>query len=81
MTTEYIPASITEPSLVLRVPMVSMEHIKIPTFSVIVIVHLANGIVRKLQILEVNKKKAVVQVFEGTRSVDTKNYLVGFTGA
>jgi len=57
-----------------------MENIKFPTFGEIVNVHLADGTVRKGQILEVNKKKAVVQVFEGTSSIDTKNCHVEFTG-
>jgi len=63
-----------------EVPLVIMENIKFPTFGEIVNVHLADGTVRKGQILEVNKKKAVVQVFEGTSSIDTKNCHVEFTG-
>ena len=35
---------------------------------------------RQGQILEVNKKKAVVQVFEGTSMIDTKNTHIEFTG-
>jgi len=41
---------------------------------------LADGSVRKGQILEVNKSKAVVQVFEGTSSIDTKHCHIEFTG-
>jgi len=61
-------------------PLVIMENVKFPTFGEIVNVNLANGTVRKGQILEVNKKKAVVQVFEGTSEVDTKNCHIEFTG-
>jgi len=43
-------------------------------------VNLADGSVRKGQILEVNKKKAVVQVFEGTSNIDTKHCHIEFTG-
>jgi V-type H+-transporting ATPase subunit B len=57
-----------------------MENVKFPTFGEIVNVNLANGTVRKGQILEVNKKKAVVQVFEGTSEIDTKNCHIEFTG-
>jgi len=61
-------------------PLVIMENVKFPTFGEIVNVNLADGTVRKGQILEVNKKKAVVQVFEGTSSVDTKHCHIEFTG-
>jgi len=61
-------------------PLVIMDNVKFPTFGEIVNVNLANGTVRKGQILEVNKKKAVVQVFEGTSEVDTKNCHIEFTG-
>merc|ERR1711865_794122 len=39
-------------------PLVIMENVKFPTFGEIVNVNLADGSVRKGQILEVNKKKA-----------------------
>jgi len=61
-------------------PLVIMENVKFPTFGEIVNVNLADGTVRKGQILEVNKKKAVVQVFEGTSSIDTKHCHIEFTG-
>jgi len=61
-------------------PLVIMENVKFPTFGEIVNVNLADGSVRKGQILEVNKKKAVVQVFEGTSSIDTKHCHIEFTG-
>ena len=61
-------------------PLVIMENVKFPTFGEIVNVNLADGSVRKGQILEVNKKKAVVQVFEGTSNIDTKHCHIEFTG-
>jgi V-type H+-transporting ATPase subunit B len=61
-------------------PLVIMENVKFPTFGEIVNVNLADGSVRKGQILEVNKSKAVVQVFEGTSSIDTKHCHIEFTG-
>jgi len=60
--------------------LVIMENVKNPTFGEIVNVHLADGTKRQGQILEVNRKKAVVQVFEGTSGVDTKNCHIEFTG-
>ncbi|CAK0858567.1 unnamed protein product [Prorocentrum cordatum] len=51
-----------------------------PTYGEIVNVNLSDGSVRQGQILEVNKKKAVVQVFEGTSNIDNKNCHIEFTG-
>jgi len=61
-------------------PLVLMDNVKFPTYGEIVNVTLADGKVRQGQILEVNKSKAVVQVFEGTSGVDTKNTHIEFTG-
>lgn len=61
-------------------PLVIMDNVKFPTYGEIVNVCLADGRVRQGQILEVNKKKAVVQVFEGTSGIDTKNTHIEFTG-
>merc|ERR1711976_660003 len=61
-------------------PLVIMENVKFPTYGEIVNVGLADGSVRQGQILEVNKKKAVVQVFEGTSNIDNKNCHIEFTG-
>merc|ERR1712178_188345 len=57
-----------------------MENVKFPTYGEIVNVNLSDGSVRQGQILEVNKKKAVVQVFEGTSNIDNKNCHIEFTG-
>jgi len=61
-------------------PLVILENVKFPTFGEIVNVTLASGEVRAGQILEVNKNKAVVQVFEGTSGLDVKNCKIEFTG-
>merc|ERR1712086_942731 len=61
-------------------PLVIMENVKFPTYGEIVNVSLADGSVRQGQILEVNKKKAIVQVFEGTSNIDNKNCHIEFTG-
>jgi len=61
-------------------PLVIMDDVKFPCYGEIVNVNLADGSVRQGQILEVNKKKAVVQVFEGTSGIDVKNCHIQFTG-
>merc|ERR1711865_773589 len=53
---------------------------KFPTYGEIVNVTLSDGSIRQGQILEVNKKKAIVQVFEGTSNIDNKNCHIEFTG-
>merc|ERR1712007_24050 len=59
---------------------VIMDNVKFPTYGEIVNANLSDGSVRQGQILEVNKKKAVVQVFEGTSNIDNKNCHIEFTG-
>merc|ERR1712066_470050 len=61
-------------------PLVIMDDVKFPCYGEIVNVSLADGSVRQGQILEVNKKKAIVQVFEGTSGIDNKNCHIQFTG-
>jgi len=61
-------------------PLVILENVKFPTFGEIVNVTLADGRLRQGQILEVNKSKAVVQVFEGTSDIDVKHCKIEFTG-
>ena len=51
-------------------PLVIMDNIKNPTFGEIVNVCLSDGRVRQGQILEVNKKRAIVQV--GVRASDRR---------
>jgi len=61
-------------------PLVILENVKFPTFGEIVNVTLADGSLRQGQVLEINRNKAVVQVFEGTSDLDVKNCKVEFTG-
>ncbi|OLP78957.1 V-type proton ATPase subunit B [Symbiodinium microadriaticum] len=73
-------------------PLVIMENVKFPTYGEIVNVNLSagtpefnslshsDGTVRQGQILEVNKKKAIVQVFEGTSNIDNRDCHIEFTG-
>jgi V-type H+-transporting ATPase subunit B len=62
-------------------PLVILENVKFPTFGEIVNVTLSDGRIRQGQILEINKSKAVVQVFEGTSDLDVKNCKIEFTGS
>merc|ERR1712048_989691 len=61
-------------------PLVVLENVKFPKYSEIVNVQLADGSTRKGQVLEINNRKAVVQIFEGTSGIDNKNTHVEFTG-
>jgi V-type H+-transporting ATPase subunit B len=61
-------------------PLVILDNVKFPQFAEIVNLTLADGSVRQGQVLEVNKKKAVVQVFEGTSGIDNRDCHVEFTG-
>jgi len=61
-------------------PLVILDNVKFPTFGEIVNVTLSDGRLRQGQILEINKSKAVVQVFEGTSDIDVKNCKIEFTG-
>ncbi len=57
-----------------------MDQVKFPKFAEIVSLTLPDGTKRTGQVLEVQGKKAVVQVFEGTSGVDVKATRVEFTG-
>ncbi|KAJ2458816.1 Vacuolar ATP synthase subunit B, partial [Coemansia sp. RSA 2322] len=61
-------------------PLVILDNVKTPKFSEIVTLTLPDGSKRAGQVLEVQGKRAVVQVFEGTTGVDTKLTHVEFTG-
>jgi len=54
-------------------PLVILDNVKFPRFGEIVNLTLHDGTKRRGQILEVNGKKAVVQVFEGTTNIDARN--------
>jgi V-type H+-transporting ATPase subunit B len=55
--------------------------LKFPSYNEIVQLTLPDGSVRGGQVLEVQGKKAIVQVFEGTSGVDVRDTHVEFTGA
>jgi V-type H+-transporting ATPase subunit B len=61
-------------------PLVILDNVKLPKFAEIVNLTLGDGSKRKGQVLEVNGKKAIVQVFEGTSGIDAKNTRCEFTG-
>ncbi|RIA98425.1 V-type H+-transporting ATPase subunit B [Glomus cerebriforme] len=61
-------------------PLVVLDHVKFPKYAEIVNLTLPDGSRRAGQVLEVQGKRAVVQVFEGTSGVDAKATHVEFTG-
>ena len=61
-------------------PLVILDNVKFPKYAEIVNVVLKDGRVRKGQVLEINGRKAVVQIFEDTRDIDTVFTHVEFTG-
>ncbi|KAF9908154.1 Vacuolar ATP synthase subunit B [Linnemannia zychae] len=61
-------------------PLVMLDNVKFPKFSEIVELTLPDGTKRAGQVLEVQGKRAVVQVFEGTTGIDAKQTHVEFSG-
>ncbi|KAH9480299.1 Vacuolar ATP synthase subunit B [Psilocybe cubensis] len=61
--------------------LVVLDNVKFPSYNEIVQLTLPDGTKRGGQVLEVQGKKAIVQVFEGTSGVDVKATHVEFTGA
>ncbi|EXX59585.1 F1F0 ATP synthase subunit beta [Rhizophagus irregularis DAOM 197198w] len=61
-------------------PLVVLDNVKFPKYAEIVNLTLPDGSRRAGQVLEVQGKRAVVQVFEGTSGVDAKATHVEFTG-
>lgn len=61
-------------------PLVIMDNVKFPKYAEIVNVTLADGTVRKGQVLEIQGKRAVVQIFEETSGIDVRGTKVEFTG-
>lgn len=61
-------------------PLIFIEHVHGVGFDEIVEVTGADGSVRTGQVLEVNRDRAVVQVFTGTRGLDVDTTRVHFTG-
>ena len=61
-------------------PLVILDNVKFPKYAEIVNVCLADGSIRKGQVLEISGKKAVVQIFEGTSDIDNLYTHCEFTG-
>lgn len=61
-------------------PLMVVEGIEGVAYGEIVDIVTPGGEKRRGQVLEAREDKAVVQVFEGTRGIDTKNTRVRFTG-
>ncbi len=61
-------------------PLVFVEHVKNVGYNEIVEITGSDGVTRPGQVLEVNKDRAVVQVFTGTRGLDVDSTRVHFTG-
>ncbi|CBH18192.1 Vacuolar proton pump subunit B, putative [Trypanosoma equiperdum] len=61
-------------------PLVILGNVRLPTFAEIVNIELADGTLRRGQVLEVDGDKAVVQVFEGTSGIDVMRSKCEFTG-
>jgi V-type H+-transporting ATPase subunit B len=61
-------------------PLIVLDNVKFPKYSEIVNVRLGDGTVRKGEVLEINGKRAVVQIYEGTQNIDVLNTYVEFTG-
>ncbi|KAJ3221866.1 Vacuolar ATP synthase subunit B [Clydaea vesicula] len=61
-------------------PLVIVDNVKFPKFAEIITLTLPDGSKRNGQVLEVQGKRAIIQVFEGTTGVDVKDTRVEFTG-
>lgn len=61
-------------------PLVILDDVKFPKYAEIVNVTLGDGSKRKGQVLEINGKKAIVQIFEGTNGIDNRDTFCEFTG-
>lgn len=61
-------------------PLVILDNVKFPKYAEIVNVRLGDGSMRKGQVLEIQGKRAVVQIFEGTQGIDNINTHIEFTG-
>lgn len=62
-------------------PLVVLDNVSFPSYNEIVQLTLPDGTTRGGQVLEVQGKKAIVQVFEGTTGVDTSATRVSFSGS
>ncbi|CAH7688492.1 vacuolar ATP synthase subunit B [Phakopsora pachyrhizi] len=62
-------------------PLVVLDNVHFPSYNEIVMLTLPDGTQRGGQVLEVNGKKAIVQVFEGTSGIDVRATHVEFSGS
>lgn len=61
-------------------PLIIVEKTIDVKYQELVEIELSSGEIRRGQVLEITKDKAVVQIFEGTRGVDVSNTKVRFLG-
>src|SRR5512135_622174 len=61
-------------------PLIFVERVNNVGYGEIVEIQGADGVMRSGQVLEVNRDRAVVQVFTGTRGLDVDQTRVHFTG-
>jgi V/A-type H+-transporting ATPase subunit B len=61
-------------------PLIFVNGVKGASFGEIVRITLRDGEVRTGQVLDISEEHAVVQVYEGTRGIDTTDTTVRFTG-
>ena len=64
----------------LKQPLVILDNVKLPQYAEIVNLTLKNGELRTGQVLEINGKQAIVQIFEGTSGIDNTYTRCEFTG-
>eukprot|EP01086_Lenisia_limosa_P010820 TRINITY_DN3555_c0_g1_i1.p1 TRINITY_DN3555_c0_g1~~TRINITY_DN3555_c0_g1_i1.p1 ORF type:complete len:469 (-),score=33.81 TRINITY_DN3555_c0_g1_i1:35-1441(-) len=62
-------------------PLIVLDNVTFPKFAEIVNIQQHDGTIRKGQVLEVQGRKAIVQVFEGTAGLDSKSSVVKFSGS
>jgi len=82
VTRDYIKNPRLDYSTIVGVngPLVIMDNVRFAKFSEIVELTLGDGTKRTGQVLDVQGKKAIVQVFEGTTGIDSKYCHSTFTG-
>jgi V/A-type H+-transporting ATPase subunit B len=73
---------VTEYSTIRQIagPLILLDRVDHATYEELVEVELPGGEVRRGKVLEINRDKVLVQVFEGTRGIDTAKTSVRFLG-
>jgi V/A-type H+-transporting ATPase subunit B len=61
-------------------PLIFVENVKGASFGEMVKIRLRNGEERTGQVLDISEEHAIIQVFEGTRGIDTEATTVRFMG-